>query len=165
MALYAEQLVDEEGDTIEMIVAGLPIGTDVIYRNRQDALNAGNHGINAAGMPVGTEIAERGPVRSTDGDAVFKAALLKVYDTPNGILKSEAPVERKSDHEIAGNRREQEERVTNLIKLAHANRAVWEPFAENQSGVKALNEQVKFGEHGEMFQENGRTLMRISKVA
>lgn len=64
-------------------------GMDVIFRHEADARNAG-HGKSIAGIPVGTEfISERGPVRATNGDEVFKAALAKVYDNPQGLKKAE----------------------------------------------------------------------------
>ncbi len=71
-------------------IAGLPKGTDVIYRNRADALNAGNHNHLVAGAPIGTEvITERAAAPMGNVDEIFKAELAKVYDNPQGLNKSE----------------------------------------------------------------------------
>src|SRR5208282_5460701 len=67
-----------------------------------------------------------------DRDRVFKAALAAAPACP--LFKSEAPVERAaSDREVASDRVTQEGRVTNLIRKAHANGAVWNPFSESQT--------------------------------
>ena len=148
-------------------IAGLPPGTDVVYRTTDAAQRdiARTIGINTAGLPVGTTRAERAPARLTDGDEVFKAALVKAHDAPK-VLKSEEPTERKSDHEVAGDRVTQEGRVVNLIKTAHAHGQDWDPFAERQGGAIAkLKSQVGAGEVGEIGYEGGNLVIKISKAA
>jgi len=107
--------------------AGLPVGTDVIYTSRESALaaNARAIGINAAAVPIRTEIAERGPARASDGYQVFKAYLAKAYDAPHGLEKSEpvVVVEAKSEtRKISETERVTgPASVTDLIKAAHGN--------------------------------------------
>ena len=97
-----------------------------------------------------------------DRDAVFKVALAAAPACP--LFKSEAPVERAIDHEVAMTRSEQDGRVTNLIRKAHASAAVWNPFSESQTSPLAkLNAQVGLGEVGEIDIERGE--IRISKTA
>ena len=98
-----------------------------------------------------------------DRDAVFKAALAAAPACPL-FKRGEAPVERKSDHEVANSRTEQEGRATNLIKLAHSHGENWNPFAESQtSSIAKLHAQVGLDEVGEIDIERGE--IRISKAA
>ncbi|MGO9375996.1 MAG: hypothetical protein ACLQBD_28425 [Syntrophobacteraceae bacterium] len=97
-----------------------------------------------------------------DRDAVFKAALAAAPALP--LFKSETPTERTSDREVAMTRTEQEQRATNLIKLAHSHGEKWNPFAESQtSSIAKLHAHVGLGEVGEIDIERGE--IRISKAA
>ena len=110
----------------------VPNGTDnLLYRNVDSALaaNARAVGINAAGMPVGTEIAERGPARASDGDQVFAKALSKAYDTPHGLEKSE--VARDADDVID---LDDPASVTDLIRKAHGDPAAIEDLPRGYRG-------------------------------
>ena len=114
-------------------------------------------GASTLALPGGVREAPKG-----DRDQVFKAALAAAPCRP--LFKSEAPVERASDREVASDRVTQEGRVTNLIRKAHANGAVWNPFSESQtSPIAKLNAQVNLDEVGEIFFEDGRPLISISK--
>jgi hypothetical protein len=55
--------------------------------------------------------------------------------------------------------------VLSLIKAEHDRPGRWDPFAQDQTVAKLLQATVGFGEHGEVFTENGRTLVRVSKAA
>ena len=113
-------------------------------------------GAGTLGLPGGTREAPKG-----DRDAVFKAALAAAPANP--LFKSEAPVERASDREVAMTRTEQEQRATNLIKVAQANGQNWQPFAESQtSSIAKLNAHVGLDEVGEIDIERGE--IRISKA-
>ncbi|HKN62545.1 MAG TPA: hypothetical protein VJW93_15290 [Candidatus Acidoferrales bacterium] len=103
------------------------------------------------------------PAMRDDGFEVFK----KAYDAaPCGpLFKHEAPTIRASDREVAPTAAEQNQRVTSLIKAAHDSPGRWEPFAANQSIAKLLQDSVGAGERGEIFTENGKQLVRISKAA
>jgi len=101
-----------------------------------------------------------------DRDQVFKAALADAPAHP--LYKSDsAPVERKSDHEVAMTRTEQNERAVSLIKLAHSRGENWNPFAESQnSPVAKLARQIGLGETGEIgLDSDGALGVRISKAA
>src|SRR5208282_4732360 len=143
-------------------IAGADLNTGVIFTSRAAAeLDAArNIGINVAGMPVSTQIAER-----ESCDSAFAKALAKVYDAPQTVMKHEAPTIRIDAHEIAKTAAEQASRVLALIKIEHDRPGRWNPFAANQNVAKLLRATVGFGERGEIFQENGRTLVRVSKVA
>ena len=149
-------------------IAGVPLGTDVAYRSRQAAdREAGRAiGINCAGMPVGTEVVVRGPaVERESCDSVFRKALAEAPARP--LFKSEMPTERRSDHEVANSRTEQDARSLNLVKLAHSRGENWNPFAESQdSPVAKLARQIGLGEQGEIgLDSDGALIVRISKAA
>jgi len=149
-------------------IAGADLNTGVIFTSRAAAeLDAArNIGINVAGMPVSTQIAERGPaVERESCDSAFAKALAKVYDAPQTVMKHEAPTIRIDAHEIAKTAAEQASRVLALIKIEHDRPGRWNPFAANQNVAKLLRATVGFGERGELFTENGRTLVRVSKAA
>jgi hypothetical protein len=151
------------------IAAAWP-GTDVIYRTREaaDLDAARNTGINTGGLySPHTEVVVRAPaVERESCDAVFKAALADVPACPL-FKRGEAPVERKSDHEVAMTRTEQNERAVSLIKLAHSRGENWNPFAESQdSPVAKLARQIGLGEQGEIgLDADGALIVRISKAA
>jgi len=148
-------------------IAGLPAGgVGVAYRTRADAeRDAGRSiGISTGGLPLGTQVAERAPaVERESADSVFKAALAKVYDAPQTVLKHETPTIRVDAHEIAKTAAEQAARVLVLIKVEHDRPGRWNPFAANQNVAKLLQAQVGLGEVGEIFFEDGRPLISISK--
>ena len=121
-------------------IAGAWPGTDVIYRTRADAERdaARSIGISTAGLPPGTVIAERGPARATDGDAVFKVALAKAYSTPHGLEKSE-PVVVETKPEPTRKLSEAEAitgpvSVTDMIKAAQAQPGAIEDLERGYSG-------------------------------
>lgn len=116
---------------------------------------AGSSGLSFGGF--------REPPKSDDEVfKIFKAAWLDAPAAP--LFKHETPTERTSDHEVAMTATEQNARVTNLIKVAHANGQNWQPLAESQtSTVAKLHSQVGLGEVGEIDIERGE--IRISKAA
>jgi len=142
-----------------------PRTEQMFTREQYDRIVRGEAIPGAAGMPLGTQVAERGFARATDGDAVFKAALAKVYDAPMSVMKHESPVIRADDSEIATDPATQARRVTNLILKALDDAGVWDPMAENQATAKALRKNVGLGERGDIFFENGAPIIRISKAA
>ncbi len=150
-------------------IAGADPNTGVIFTSRAAAeLDAGrNTGINTGGLySPHTEVVVRAPaVERESCDAVFKAALAKVYDAPQTVMKHETPTIRVDAHEIANTAVEQAARVLSLIKAEHDRPGRWDPFAANQNVAKLLQATVGFGERGEIFQENGQTLVRVSKAA
>lgn len=105
-----------------------------------------------------------GAAERNNADAAFRAAYDAAPAVP--IFKHEDPEIRASDREVADNAPEQNQRVTNLIKAAHANRGVWDPFSATQDvAISKLRDTVGVGETGEIFEEGGQKLIRISKAA
>ncbi len=153
-------------------IAGADPNTGVIFTSRAAAeLDAArNTGINTGGLySPHTEVVERRAAVAGDPDACVKMIKLAHRDAPHGLEKSESvvidakpePTRQLSETErITG-----PTHVTALIKAAHGDPGFWDPFAADQNIAKLLQSNVGFGEHGELFTENGRTLVRVSKAA
>ena len=135
-------------------------------RRQQHDLDARRSAQNLGAVAGASTLALPGGIREPpagDRDQVFKAALADAPACPL-FKRGEAPVERKSDHEVAMTRTEQNERAVSLIKLAHSRGENWQPFAESQtSSIAKLHAQVGLDEVGEIDIERGE--IRISKAA
>jgi hypothetical protein len=118
-----------------------------------------------AGLPPGTEIAERAPQVEGDRDAIFKKSLHTAHETPHGLSKT-AGVERESfDPKSVTTRAEGEGLVTDMIRRKHATASGWNPFlAVQDPAIDKLLGQVGPGERGEIAIENGAKVVRVSKA-
>lgn len=153
-------------------IAGAHPNTGVIFTSAEAArLDAArNTGINVGGMANDTEVVVRQPaVERESADVVFTKALAVAHSDPHGLSKNVEPVVVSNPSALI---RSVVDRVTSdavvrdLIKSAHQSGQAFDPFAETQGGAIAkLKAQVGYGEVGEIFQEGGRSMIRISKVA
>lgn len=153
--------------TVNLGIAGMDPRTEqMLTREQYDRTVRSEATPGVAGMPVGTTFAERAPAVAGDPGACLK--LLKSL-LPHGLAKSEpVAVETKPEptRQLSPNERiTGPTHVTALIKAAHGDPGSWDPFAADQNVAKLLQATVGFGERGELFTENGCTLVRVSKAA
>lgn len=121
-------------------VANVDPNTGVIFTSRAAAeLDAGRAiGINAAAMPLGTQIAERALARTGDPDACLKMIKIAHRDAPHGLEKSE-PVAVETKPEPTRKLSETEAitgyvSVTDLIRKAQSNPGAIEDLERGYSG-------------------------------
>ena len=121
--------------------AGVDPNTGVIYRTREAAeRDAGRSiGINAAGMPIGTVIAERRAPLAGDPGACLKLIKIAHRDAPHGLEKSDPvvietkPVE--PTHKLSENEHITDPvSVTDLIRKAQSNPGAIEDLERGYSG-------------------------------
>jgi hypothetical protein len=118
-----------------------------------------------AGLPPGTEIAERAPQVEGDRDATFKSALAKSHETPHGLSKGVGTERESFDPKTATTRAQADELVADMIRKKHATASGWNPFlAVQDPAIDKLLGQVGPGERGEIAIENGAKVVRVSKV-
>src|SRR5277367_3093490 len=117
-----------------------------------------------AGLPPGTEIAERAKPVEGDRDAIFKSALTKSQEDPHGLSKGTAGTERESfDPKTVTSRAEGEALVVDMIRKKLATPVAWNPFlAVQDKEIDKLMGHVGHGERGEIAIENGEKILRVS---
>ena len=119
-----------------------------------------------AGLPPGTEIAERRAPVEGDRDATFKSALSKSHETPHGLSKGVGTERETFDPRTVTTRAEGEGLVADMIRRKHATGVAWNPFLEVQDpAIDKLLGHVGPGERGELAIENGAKVVRVSKVS
>lgn len=114
-----------------------------------------------AGLPAGTETVARRPEIEGDPDREFSKALAKSHAHPRGF-KSGAPEE--STAHLSG-----VEKVNALIKDAHAAPGAVIDLERGYAAREVAKGTALLGlvgrdERGEVFDEGGEKLIRISKV-
>ena len=120
-----------------------------------------------AGLPPGTEIAERAKPIEGDRDLIFKQALDTSHETPHGLSKVIGTERETFDPKTVTSRAEGEGLVADMIRRRHATGAAWNPFlAVQDPAIDKLLAHVGPGERGELaIDNNGAKVLRVSKVS
>jgi hypothetical protein len=106
------------------------------------------------------ELVERAKPIAGDRDSIFKSALSKSHEDPQGAtVVSKAQPDDNETVDLS-----KPDACAKLIQRAHSGGAVWQPFAESQDLAKAQEIATGGGRVVKIFKEHGETRFVVENV-